>query len=261
MKPVLPWCLQGCAISGTEDISPRMLNLLLLPGFMCDDDLWRDIKPGLEKLGHVGTCAFGDGTTLSEIAEHVLTTAPDQFVLGGFSMGGYVAQEIVYKAPDRVQGLVLIATSACGDTSRKSRRKKDLAAITRTSTFRGLSTAACQSSLHPDHANNEGLILRIQAMALRMGKDAFIQQLCVSRQDNFERLKSFECPALVIGARQDQLRPPEDSEMLASHMPEATLSIIEECGHMIPMEMPELLLNTIVQWLEEKLLNGEYLNV
>ncbi len=226
-----------------------MIDLLLLPGFMCDEDLWADTKIEFEKLGRIQFGDFGDGTTMEAMAEHVLSTAPLKFVLIGFSMGGYVAQEIVHKAPNRVAALILIGTSADGDAPSKTKMKRDLALMSQNRPFRGLSKVACRTSLHPEHDDPAGLVDRIQAMALRLGQGAFIRQLSVVRQDGYNRLKNIGCPTLVIAARQDQLRPVENSTQLASKVPGACLLIVEDCGHMIPMERPGQLAKIIKRWL------------
>ena len=84
-----------------------MRNLVLLPGFMCDSDLWRDVAPDLGKLGplHYGNVYQDD--TLEGMAEHVLSEAPERFVLIGFSMGGFVARVLTLMAPGRVTGVAV----------------------------------------------------------------------------------------------------------------------------------------------------------
>ncbi|MEK9760391.1 MAG: alpha/beta hydrolase, partial [Candidatus Puniceispirillum sp.] len=57
------------------------------------------------------------GKDIPDIAHKILAVTPDKFVLIGFSMGGYIAREICRLAPDRVEKLVLIATSSRGDTA------------------------------------------------------------------------------------------------------------------------------------------------
>jgi pimeloyl-ACP methyl ester carboxylesterase len=79
----------------------------------------------------------------SKTWQQVLRTVPDGvFDVIGFSMGGYVAREIARIAPDRVQQLVLMATSSRGDTTLQARRKAD-AVLAAPQTLRG------QQALHP----------------------------------------------------------------------------------------------------------------
>src|SRR3954447_17205454 len=89
-----------------------MRSLVLLPGFMCDSDLWRDMAPDLENLCrlHYGNVYQDD--TLEGMAERILSEAPQRFVLVGFSMGGFVARALTLMAPARVTGVAFIASSA-----------------------------------------------------------------------------------------------------------------------------------------------------
>jgi len=215
---------------------------------MCDEDLWADTRTGLSKLGFLHFADYGNGTTLSEMADHAVSDAPVHFILIGFSMGGFVAREIALRYPDRVTALVLIGTSARGDSPEKSRRKRDLAQLTRRSVFRGISRLACKSSLHPNRKNDETLLGRIKAMAMRVGKGAFVRQIGLLRHDSHEYLKDVSCVTLVIAAGQDQLRSIVESEELVVGIPDSELVIIEDCGHMVPMEQPDQLVKTIIEW-------------
>jgi len=229
-----------------------MRNVVFLPGFMCDENLWADIRFGFIGLGQPYFGDYGTGETFAEMATSVLKSAPARFSLIGFSMGGYVAREIALQAPERVEALVLVGTSARGDDPNKTLQKEGLAKLTRRSSFRGLSRLACKTSLHPERMDNDELLDRIQAMALRVGKAAFIRQLLLFRNDSHDKLKDIQIPTLVISARQDQLRSIEEANELASGIPDAKLAIIENCGHMIPMEQPGPFLDVITDWLDRE---------
>ena len=65
--------------------------------------------------------------TIIELVAEVLLHAPPHFALAGLSMGGYVALEIMRQAPDRVQDLALLDTSARADASEaKANRLKQI---------------------------------------------------------------------------------------------------------------------------------------
>jgi len=81
------------------------------------------------------------------MARHVLDQAPKRFVAVGLSMGGYVAREIARLAPNRVQSLVLIATSARADDPVEARRKAFAARNVDPDPFNGLSRGAVPSSI------------------------------------------------------------------------------------------------------------------
>lgn len=99
------------------------MNIVLLPGFMTDATLWDDVLPALQAIASVTAIDFNGATTTAEMADLVLAEGPISFVLIGFSMGGYVAREVVRKSPGRVTALILVATSARGDTGTSERKE------------------------------------------------------------------------------------------------------------------------------------------
>ena len=100
------------------------MSLVLLPGFMLDAGLWDDMAPLLAPLGPIHHGDLFQDETLDGMAARVLAAAPDRFVLVGFSMGGFVARQIARMAPERVRALVLVATSARGDSASQQARRR-----------------------------------------------------------------------------------------------------------------------------------------
>lgn len=226
------------------------MSMLLIPGFMLDADLWRDVTPGLDEFGpFVHADLFQDGT-IKDMASRVLAEAPETFLLVGFSMGGYVAREIVRQAPERVKALVLIATSARGDTEVQRQRKEAVAHKPDSVSFKGLSTAAVASSLHPDNAGRQDLIARIQAMGERLGSDVFRRQSLLERVDERHLLADINCPCLILAGEQDKLRSRAEVEELHDGITGSSFQVIEKTGHMIPLEAPDELVTVMRQWLD-----------
>jgi pimeloyl-ACP methyl ester carboxylesterase len=164
-------------------------------------------------------------------------------------MGGYVAREIVRQAPERVKALVLIATSARGDTEVQRQRKEAVAHKPDSVSFKGLSTAAVASSLHPDNAGRQDLIARIQAMGERLGSDVFRRQSLLERVDERHFLADINCPCLILAGEQDKLRSRAEVEELHDGISGSSLQVIEKTGHMIPLEAPDELVTVMRQWL------------
>ena len=82
----------GEDIEGPEEVTKRLRQLVLLPGFMCDEDLWTDMVPDLGALGTIHYGNVYEDDTLDGMARRVLASSPERFVLVGFSMGGFVAR-------------------------------------------------------------------------------------------------------------------------------------------------------------------------
>lgn len=225
------------------------MAMLLIPGFMLDRDLWHDMEPALAQWGPLTHATASEGDTLAEMAQAILKDAPQTFILVGFSMGGYIAREIFRQAPERVEALILIATSARGDSDVQAKRKQALAGQPDGVAFRGLSTAAVASSLHPDNTGRSDLITRIQEMGQRLGGDVFRRQSLLDRRDERQELDAIRCPTLVIAGGEDRLRSREEALELHEGIAGSAFVVIEKTGHMVPMEAPERLAEVMNEWL------------
>lgn len=226
-------------------------DLVLLPGLMCDATLWDFVAP---RLARAATLHFGnlfDDDSIPGMAARVLAEAPETFALAGFSMGGYIAREIALTAPERVRRLALMNTSALGSTATVLERNKRVLRILDERPFTGLAPASIREALHPDRHADKGLVDHIQAMARRLGPDVFRRQMRLVREDGHARLVEIACPTLVVASDGDRLRRVADSERLAAGLPDARLAVIENCGHMTPLEQPERLAELLLDWMAD----------
>jgi pimeloyl-ACP methyl ester carboxylesterase len=217
------------------------LDILLIPGFMLDGDLWSDIRYGLSAFGRLVDVDTTLDTSIESMADRALSTMSDRAIVIGFSMGGYVARAITYRAPEKVAALAQIATSSAGDAALANARA---AASGSTTGFRRLSRAAVASSLHFDH-RTDALIDRVQQMSERLGGEVLRRQSQIRRKDDSDRLCEIKCPALIVAAAQDELRTIEESETLHRGIQGASMELVEQSGHLIPLEQPENLLRAL----------------
>jgi pimeloyl-ACP methyl ester carboxylesterase len=225
------------------------MNLVLLPGFMTDSELWTDLEVQLARVGAIHHGDLSRDAAIDDMASRVAAEAPERFALVGFSMGGYVAREITRLAPERVQALVLIATSARADTRVQAARKAIAVAHVREQGFAGLSRGAILQSVHPERAGDADLTSRIRRMGDRLGGPVFLRQAGQARASDLDRLGAIRCPTLVVAAAQDALRGLDEARELRDGIPGATLTVIDGSGHMLPLEAPDALAAAIVPWL------------
>jgi pimeloyl-ACP methyl ester carboxylesterase len=90
-------------------------HLVLIPGLLCDEALWRHQANHLEDTVSVTVADLARDDTIPAMAQRILADSPPTFALAGLSLGGYVAQEIMRQAPERVERLALVATNARAD--------------------------------------------------------------------------------------------------------------------------------------------------
>lgn len=228
-----------------------MPNLLLLPGFMLNTHLWDDIRDDLSTLGQLYFGDLGLDDSLDAMADRVLANAPDRFYLFGFSMGGFVAQAIVLKAPERVLGLALLNTSSRPQTAQESAVTLTQIGMAEKTPFKGLTSRALMSAVHPDRAQDKVLLERLQAMALANGKDVFLRQLATLRDGSYADLHRITCPVLIVSSDADILRTVEESEEMAARIAHAELHVIANSGHMTPLETPQALFDIIAAWIKK----------
>lgn len=225
------------------------MAILLIPGFMLDADLWRDVEIGLSEFAPFYHADLGQDGTIEAMAKRALEHLPERFILVGFSMGGYVARKLVRLVPERVQALILIATSARGNSVNLEARRAAADNKVTAASFNGMSRISIVRSLHPDHADDDSLINRIRDMNKRLGAKAFVLQSNIIREDERDKLFTINCPTLVIAASHDALRSEEEAKEMQEKIPFAKMEVIDGAGHMIPMEAPETLSETIKNWL------------
>lgn len=215
----------------------------LLPGMLCDARLWQHQVAAFQKdyILRVPDLSYQDSVTA--MAESVLDQAPSSFRLAGLSMGGYVALEIMRLAPERVEQLVLIATSARPDTPAQRAHRQGLLRLAEKGRFQGVTPRLLPSILHKDHVDKPEAGGLVMEMAASLGRSVYMaqQRAVMARRDQRDILPKIFCPVLVVCGEDDSLTPPEWSQEMANLLPNARFSLIKRCGHLPPLEQPEQL--------------------
>jgi len=230
------------------------MAMVLLPGVMCDAGLWQEMAADLAPFGPLVYGDLASDSELEAMAASVLRQAPERFTLVGFSMGGFVAREMFRQAPERVEKLMLIATSSERDSAQTQAFKTATARSLQSASgeFRGLSQKSIALSLSKKHAEDERLREKIYQMSLRMGKAAYCRQLLMARNSDTHLLSQIRCPTLVIAAAEDRMRTVQESQTLCDEIPHAELKVIADSGHMLPLEQPATLAKTMIAWLQKR---------
>ncbi len=223
-----------------------------MPGLLCDERLWRHQARGLADLA--GRVLIPDVTgedTVAGMARGILEAAPERFALAGLSMGGYVSLEVLRQAPERVEALALLDTSARPDTPGQTEARLALIELARAGRFDEVWRRLLPKEVHPDRVEEPGIRSAVREMAHAVGPEGFERQerAIIGRPDSRPDLPAISCPTLVLCGRDDALTPPHLHEELAEGIPGARLIKIDRCGHLSTLERPEAVTAAMRAWL------------
>lgn len=227
-------------------------TLVLLPGLLNDERLWAHQRQSLADITVVEVPALTHDDTLAGMAKRVLGGVQGTFSLAGLSMGGYVAMEIMRQAPDRVERLALVDTTARPDLPEQTQRRRDAIAVAESGGFERIMPGMLPMLVHPDHMAMERVGGLAKDMALAVGKDAFVRQqsAIMHRPDSRPSLSRVSCPTLVMCGRDDSLTPVDRHEEMADLIPGSKLVVIEQCGHLSAIEQPHAVSAVLRYWLQ-----------
>jgi pimeloyl-ACP methyl ester carboxylesterase len=226
-------------------------TLVLIPGLACTARLF---EPQIAALSAGRTIVVADHTqddSIAAIAARLLREAPGRFDLAGLSMGGYIAMEVMRQAPERVERLALLDTSARPDTTEASQDRKRLIALAEAGRFEEIHSALWPRLVHPDHRDDQALQDIMFGMMRATGVEAYIRQqrAIMARADSRPLLPGTEIPTLVLVGESDAITPPEIARETAEMIEWASLVVVPEAGHMSTLEQPERVTQALQLWL------------
>ena len=232
--------------------------MLLLPGLMCDHTFWQPLLAALPPSLPGQVIDYGDADTITGMAQAVLAVAPPVFSLAGHSMGGRVALEVVGMVPARVQKLILMDTGYLarvpgekGEAEKTGRMA--LLAIAEKEGVRAMAREWVKGMVHPDRLGDTALIESIITMFERKKPARFARQqnALLSRPDASPVLAALKIPCMMLCGAQDAWANVAQHAAMQALAPHASLSVIQEAGHMVLMERPEPSIAAIRDFLEQ----------
>jgi pimeloyl-ACP methyl ester carboxylesterase len=249
------------------------LPVVLLHAFPLSSAMWADQAAGLagrcrvitpDQRGFAGSPLGGDPASLARPS--VATAADDlvklldrlgldQVVLGGLSMGGYVAMAFLHRHPERVRALILANTKASADPDPAAANRERIAAAV---------LAAGSSDLLLDEvfpkllgttttAERPEVVQRVRDLvrAAPPAAVAWAQRAMAARPDSVDTLRASTVPALVIAGEEDQLMPLAEAEAMAEALPKGRLVRIPGVGHLSAVEDPPAFNGVVGSFLDE----------
>ncbi|MCO6384905.1 alpha/beta fold hydrolase [Oceanicola sp. 502str15] len=229
-----------------------MTPLLFLPGMMCHARLFGAQTAYFSGRRAVHHAPISGAESVQALAASVLAGAPERFALAGLSMGGIVAMEVLRQAPSRVERIALLDTNPLAEAEAVRDRRGPQIEMARAGRMVEVMCDEMMPNYLADAPGTQPLLDLCMEMALSLGPEVFIRQSIAlrDRPDQSDTLRAFEGPALVLCGRHDKLCPIERHELMASLFPDATLTIIEDAGHLPTLEQPDATNAALARWLE-----------
>lgn len=228
-------------------------TLLLLPGLGCDVRLFAAQTAALRDVAAPVVPEWGEAATIAEMADAALAAAPaGPFALAGLSMGGYVAFEIVRRAPERVGRLALLDTTPHADTDMQRRLRRSLVEKARGGRFDAIvATIARMPGFLAAGPGRDEVAATVTAMARDAGAAAYArqQEAIAGRPDSRPLLPEIARPALVLCGAEDGVTPPAVHEEMHAALPDARLVVVPGAGHLPPLEQPAAVTAALRAWL------------
>ena len=243
--------------------------VLLLHGFPMSSAAFAPIRPIVEREARLITIdlrGFGASDAppgpydMSSLADDVVRIADhfglERFVLGGHSMGGYVAFRVAANHRHRLSGLVLIDTRAAGDTPEGAeRRRAAIAGIAGGGRDAFLGAFLPQLVAPATRGRQPELMDRLVAIAAGIPDHVLTGCLegMAARPDSRGLLAGLDLAALVVHGAEDAVMPLDEARALALALPRGRFVEVAGAGHTPTLEQPELVGEAIVRFLAEQL--------
>ena len=218
--------------------------LLLIPGMLNTSSVWAKVIPLLHDVADVRVLNVQTQSSIDDMTDDALALVgnvlPEQaLVVCGFSMGGFVAINLMALHTQKIRAACLLDTTGRPELAESAaQREKTIAAIERD--FDKVTLRISHFSTCAETHTNPALMDEILTDLRAVGPDTAITQnrAVMVRTDHRATLSKLNMPVLVLCGKDDLVTPPECSEELAALIPGAQLEWIVGAGHMVPMEQP-----------------------
>jgi pimeloyl-ACP methyl ester carboxylesterase len=242
--------------------------VVLLHGFPLDRTMWaaqaatlgslyRVITPDLRGFGQ--TAAPGGIYPIEDMADDVVETLDalkiaEPIVLGGLSMGGYVAMSLAVRYPKRLRALMLMDTRAGADSPEAAAHREATAReVEATGRVEGVVASYLPKLFGPVTRERRADLVAQVAETMRATSPLAVAGALrgmATRADRSVDLGRITVPTLVMVGADDALTPPAEARAIAAKLPHAQLVEVPDAGHLAPLEDPAAANAAILKFLE-----------
>lgn len=227
-------------------------TLVLEPGLGNNARIWAEQVTQFSADHDLVIPDYSAATSIDEMADSVLQqVTAEYFSLLGYSLGGYIALNLTQRIPQRIERLAFVSSSPYADSDQTLKQRK---AIIRSAIedYRLTLENLGKTIIHPNANNAESARNILNLMGQEIGVDVFCQhqKAIMQRSDCRSALGSIECPVAVLVGENDVVTPLSANRFLADNIKGASLQVIDQAGHLLPLEKPEEVTGFIRQWLK-----------
>jgi pimeloyl-ACP methyl ester carboxylesterase len=232
---------------------------VMLPGTLCDARVFSRQRRALKRVADVRVIDYGHwlksgkNGVASDWLGRLLATLPQKFSVAGFSLGGIYALEMMRRAPERIEGLAMIASNARAASLMGARNSVKIKRLWQRR-IQGGAEAVVQRNLpkyfhHLAARQRHSQLLRSMAQGTP-GPVAFEQfSWAARRPDGLRVLSEFKGPLLIVSGDKDTLCPRAWQSDMARVQPLARWVNLPRVGHFVPLEAPAQLTHELTRWL------------
>lgn len=243
------------------------LPLVLLHAFPLSSQMWDEQRDALgsrcrvltpDGRGFGGSPLGDDEPSLDACADDVAALLDrlglDRVVLGGLSMGGYVAMAFLRRHPGRVQALLLADTKASADPGPARDNRLRIASAVEQDGTQVLVDEVLPALLGSTTTTSRPRVadrVRELVQAAPPAGAAWAQRAMAARPDSINVLRAAALPALVVVGEQDALSPVADAQAMVDALPQGRLVVLPSAGHLSAVEVPTAFTQAVSGWLDE----------
>lgn len=227
------------------------------PQFALAANGWRVIVPQLRGMdgGSTDQAATSMDEHAGDIVDLLDALHVEDAVVGGLSMGGYVAFALVRHAARYIRGLVLADTRPQADTPEGVEGRRKMLALVREK-----GPAAVADEMIPkllgEHTRRtrSDVAQSVRALILASSADAIANAITalMTRADSTPLLASIHVPTLIVVGEQDTITPPALSEQMYQAIKGSEYVAIPDAGHLSNLEQPEAFNAALARFLEHR---------
>ena len=242
-------------------------KIYFLPGTMCDSRIWLDLWAELGDCYELVHLAIPIKNNIDDIVQALAEQLPEEKInLLGFSQGGYLASAFACQYPERINCLINLSNAPNKLPDEEVATRHKIILWVEAQGYSGITLARIKTFLAVEHHNDQRIISRIKYMDTDFGVDGLLQQLksTTTRTNLLPLLAKHNFPMLFCFGDSDLLVKKTMIEKLCISNRYVNYQEFSLCGHMLPLEQPKLLAQTLIKFLGISAFNevsGETINL